>query len=132
MAALARTDRTGLDQPSRIGALTLQPLKPIVKTSRPAMKATVDILGSSATEERSWLTVWADLFKARLTTLVLLTTLVGFYMGQSETTDVVRLIHTLLGTAFVAAGASAFEPILERDRDALMARTLTRPLPSGE
>src|ERR1035441_5449127 len=31
--------------------------------------------------EKSWLAVYADLFKARLTSLVLLTTLVGFYLG---------------------------------------------------
>ena len=31
--------------------------------------------------EKSWTAVFADLVKARLTTLVLLTTLVGFYLG---------------------------------------------------
>ena len=30
---------------------------------------------------KGWLAVYADLFKARLTSLVLLTTMVGFYLG---------------------------------------------------
>jgi heme O synthase-like polyprenyltransferase len=36
---------------------------------------------SVATAPRSWFAVYADLVKARLTLLVLLTTLVGFYAG---------------------------------------------------
>jgi protoheme IX farnesyltransferase len=41
------------------------------------------------------------------------------------------LFHTLLGTALVAASASAFNQWIERGRDALMPRTVDRPLPSG-
>src|SRR4051812_9727750 len=41
------------------------------------------------------------------------------------------MLHTLLGTALVAAGASALNQLLERDYDAKMRRTQTRPLPSG-
>src|SRR5947209_15055829 len=41
------------------------------------------------------------------------------------------LAHTLIGTALVAAGASALNQLLERHTDALMRRTENRPLPSG-
>jgi protoheme IX farnesyltransferase len=41
------------------------------------------------------------------------------------------LLHTLLGTALVAAGASALNQLLERRSDALMRRTENRPLPAG-
>jgi len=41
------------------------------------------------------------------------------------------LIHTLVGTALVAAGTNAFNQLRERDVDALMHRTAARPLPSG-
>jgi len=46
---------------------------------------TADILtpAPSTAAEKSWSAVFADLVKARLTTLVLLTTLVGFYAGWS-------------------------------------------------
>jgi protoheme IX farnesyltransferase len=45
--------------------------------------------------------------------------------------DVVGLFHCLLGTGLLASGASALNQFLERDLDALMARTSDRPLPSG-
>ena len=41
------------------------------------------------------------------------------------------VLHTLLGAALVAASASTFNQIIERRRDALMDRTIDRPLPSG-
>src|SRR5208283_3807041 len=41
------------------------------------------------------------------------------------------LLHTVLGTALLAAGASALNQLLERDYDAKMRRTGDRPLPSG-
>src|SRR5207244_436527 len=40
-------------------------------------------------------------------------------------------LHTVLGTACLAAGASALNQLLERDYDAKMRRTQSRPLPSG-
>ena len=39
-----------------------------------------------------------------------------------------RLVHTLIGTALVAAGASALNQWWERDTDRLMRRTRLRPL----
>jgi len=41
------------------------------------------------------------------------------------------MLHTVLGTALVAGGASALNQVWERDHDALMRRTADRPLPSG-
>lgn len=75
----------------------------------------------------------SDLFKARLTSLVLLTTLVGYYCGrQNNHLDVLLLIHALGGTALLACGASALNQYLERHWDGQMARTASRPLPAGE
>ncbi len=73
----------------------------------------------------------ADLVKARLTALVLLTTFVGFYLGWQGPMNFLAMFHALFGTALVAAGASALNQWLERDYDAKMRRTATRPLPSG-
>jgi protoheme IX farnesyltransferase len=95
------------------------------------MKATAQPLSRSASTEKSWLAVYADLFKARLTFLVLLTTLVGFYLGSRGPVDYLLMLHTLLGTALVAAGASALNQLMEREYDAKMRRTQDRPLPSG-
>jgi hypothetical protein len=71
------------------------------------------------------------LTKPRLVTLVLVTTLVGFVLGSSERLDGALLLVTLAGTALAGAGAMALNQYLERDVDAKMERTRTRPLPDG-
>src|SRR5438876_4023669 len=95
------------------------------------MKATAQSLNPVVAVERSWPAVCAELFKARLTFLVLLTTLVGFYLGFRGRVDYLLMLHTLLGTALVAGGAAALNQWLEREYDARMGRTHGRPLPSG-
>ena len=72
-----------------------------------------------------------ELTKPRITLLVLVTTLVGFYMASRDGIDLLLLFHAILGTALVASGASALNEYLERDLDARMARTRNRPLPDG-
>ena len=94
-------------------------------------EATAPSLDEIATAEKSWLAVYADLIKARLTFLVLLTTLVGFYLGYRGPMNYLLMFHAVMGTALVAAGASALNQFLERDYDAKMRRTRNRPLPSG-
>lgn len=77
------------------------------------------------------LAVWAELIKARLTALVVLTTLVGFYLGWRGPMDFARLFHVLFGTGLLASGAAALNQFLERDLDGKMRRTEHRPLPAG-
>jgi protoheme IX farnesyltransferase len=73
----------------------------------------------------------AELVKARLTLLVLLTTAVGFYLGSESPIAYVALFHVVFGTAAAAAGAAALNQWWERTDDALMRRTRTRPIPAG-
>ncbi len=94
-------------------------------------KATTPELVQSITPAKGWVAVYADLVKARLTLLVLLTTLVGFYVGQRGPMDYLLMFHALFGTALVASGAAALNQLLEREYDAKMRRTASRPLPSG-
>jgi heme o synthase len=70
------------------------------------------------------------LTKPRLNLLVVATTLAGYYLG-AERFDASLLASTVVGTALVAGGAAAFNEIFERNTDALMRRTRTRPLPDG-
>jgi len=72
-----------------------------------------------------------ELTKPRVTSLVLVTTLVGFYLGSKGPLDVALLLNTLLGTALVAAGTSALNQYVEREEDGRMLRTRRRPLPAG-
>src|SRR5512138_487664 len=96
------------------------------------MKVTAPILVSSVSPvEKGWVAIYSELFKARLTCLVLLTTLVGFYLGWRGPMDYALVLNTVLGTALVAAGASALNQLWEREYDARMRRTQDRPLPSG-
>jgi protoheme IX farnesyltransferase len=73
----------------------------------------------------------AELVKARLTLLVLLTTAVGFYLGSGSPINYMTLFHVFFGTAAAAAGAAALNQWWERRADALMRRTRTRPIPAG-
>ena len=95
------------------------------------MKASAPLVNEAIAAEKSWAAVYADLIKARLTFLVLLTTLVGFYVGYRGAVDLLLMCHTLIGTALVASGAAALNQLLERDYDSRMQRTQNRPLPSG-
>ena len=95
------------------------------------MKATAETLSEVVVAEKGWVAVYADLIKARLTFLVVLTTLVGFYLGSRGPVDYLLMLHAVLGTALVASGAAALNQFLEREHDAKMRRTKNRPLPSG-
>jgi protoheme IX farnesyltransferase len=95
------------------------------------MPTTATLIPAGALTEKRPLAVWSDLFKARLTTLVLITTAVGFHLGSVGALNLALLAHTLAGTALLAAGAAALNQLMERDHDAKMRRTEDRPLPSG-
>lgn len=75
-----------------------------------------------------------ELFKVRVTGMVLVTGWAGFYLGsmQSGISSLQRgLLDTLIGIGLVSAGASALNQALERRSDALMKRTADRPLAAG-
>ena len=72
-----------------------------------------------------------ELTKPRMNFLVVITTMVGFYMASELAVDWLLLAHTVLGTALTAAGASVLNQYIERDYDKLMPRTRNRPLPGG-
>ena len=73
----------------------------------------------------------AELTKARITTMVVVTAAAGYLLASGGRVDLVHLLHALLGTALVAAGAGVLNQVLERDADALMRRTADRPIPAG-
>lgn len=74
---------------------------------------------------------YAELSKWRLSSLVLLTTAVGFVLGERGPLRLDLLLWTLVGTALCAFGASALNQWAECPWDQRMDRTRTRPLPSG-
>ena len=82
-------------------------------------------------ETPSWTQDWSTLVKARLSLLVLATTLVGFLVAEPDRIDWPRLGWTLAGTFLSAAAAAALNQALERHHDAKMRRTANRPVASG-
>jgi protoheme IX farnesyltransferase len=72
-----------------------------------------------------------ELTKARLVSLVVVTTAVGFLMATPGGWSGADLAWTLAGTALAAAGSMALNQRIEVEQDARMERTRLRPLPSG-
>jgi len=70
------------------------------------------------------------LTKPRLSLLVWMTTLGGYFMAPHGTT-LLRFAATLIGTMLVVGGANALNQVYEREVDGRMRRTRGRPLPSG-
>jgi protoheme IX farnesyltransferase len=76
----------------------------------------------------------SDLFtltKARLSLLVIVTTVVGYCLGSPGSIDWLGLFNATLGTALAAGGAGALNQWMEVRVDRLMERTRNRPLPAG-
>ncbi|MFQ5521074.1 MAG: heme o synthase [Candidatus Methylomirabilales bacterium] len=71
------------------------------------------------------------LTRPRVVLMVLVTTLIGFYLASRGAPEYVRLLHALVGMALAAGGTLALNQYLERDVDARMKRTRLRPLPDG-
>jgi len=95
------------------------------------MKTATSVCSDVLALPRSRVADYVELTKPRVAVLVLFTVAAGFLLAARSTPDLVALLHTLAGTALVAAGASALNQLLERQSDALMRRTENRPLPSG-
>ncbi len=86
---------------------------------------------ASASGARKRAAAYFELTKPRVVAMVLLTTLVGFYLGSAERFDLWLALNTLFATALAAGGTLALNQYFERRIDALMIRTQHRPLPEG-
>ena len=95
------------------------------------------VTGLLVAEPRTRHSRWADyqeIFKVRVTTMVVITAWAGFYLGsmRSGITSIHwGLVETLLGIALVSCGASVMNQVIERRIDAKMTRTAQRPLAAG-
>jgi len=96
----------------------------------PAVPSTAEWEATDA-QPAQGLTDFVTLTKPRLNLLVVFTTAAGLYLASPNGVALSVLLHTLLGTALIAGGAAALNQVWERDTDALMRRTRTRPIASG-
>ncbi len=72
----------------------------------------------------------AAFFKLRLSLIVVLSAILGYFMGTS-TADWGALAALSLGGLLLTGASNGFNQVWERDLDRLMRRTEDRPLPSG-
>src|SRR5438270_2499614 len=83
---------------------------------------------------------YIELTKPRITWLILMSTGIGYFFGLPgapnwlaflKSIDLLRLLHTIVGTGLIASGTAALNQWYEREGDLKMIRTAGRPLPSG-
>jgi protoheme IX farnesyltransferase len=83
---------------------------------------------------------YIELTKPRITWLILMSTGIGYFFGLPQASDwltflknidLLRLLHTIIGTGLIASGTAALNQWYEREGDLKMHRTAGRPLPSG-
>jgi heme o synthase len=94
-----------------------------VPDERRFTEASVNFVGRAAD--------YLALTKPRIAVLVLFTVGVGAMLAPGGMEQPLLVLHAVVGTALVAAGASALNQLLERRTDARMRRTENRPLPAG-
>jgi heme o synthase len=93
----------------------------------PAIEAAPSI--GLAPRTRQLLSDYAELTKPKVQSLLLLTTIATMYVAGDPSVALVAL--TCLGGYLSAGGAGAVNHWFDRDIDAEMARTATRPIPAG-
>ena len=74
---------------------------------------------------------YLELTKPEVTWLILISTAAGFYLASRGSIEIIVLLEAVFGTGLVAAGTGTLNQYLERDSDAKMRRTQSRPLPAG-
>lgn len=72
-----------------------------------------------------------ELTKPGITVFVTVTAAASYVLAAAPSVSLALLFHVCLGTGLATAGALALNQYLEREPDALMIRTRTRPIPSG-
>ncbi|EPT8450345.1 heme o synthase [Vibrio fluvialis] len=76
--------------------------------------------------------IYLTLTKPKVVALMLLTALVGMCLAQPGLMPLKAAVLGLSGIGLMAGSAAAFNHLVDRRIDAMMARTYKRPLPSGE
>ncbi|HEY8553876.1 MAG TPA: heme o synthase [Burkholderiales bacterium] len=73
-----------------------------------------------------------ELTKPRVVALIVFTAVVGMFLSTPGFLPVGTALLATLGIALAAGSAAAFNHVLDRRADAVMARTRGRPLPTGQ
>jgi protoheme IX farnesyltransferase len=85
----------------------------------------------AATSKSTLVGDYVELFKPRVTLMVIITAAAGFYLGclRSGISPInLQFFEAMAGMAAVTAGSSTLNQVIERRTDALMPRTKSRPM----
>jgi protoheme IX farnesyltransferase len=86
---------------------------------------------AAVTRRSTIVTDYVELFKPRVTLMVIITAAAGFYLGslRSGISPLnLQFVWAMVGMSIVTAGSSTLNQVIERRTDALMPRTQSRPL----
>ena len=75
---------------------------------------------------------YVELTKPRITFLIVLTFVFGFFLASPGSVNYRLLLSVMLGITLLSSGVATINQYMERDLDGLMRRTANRPLPSGK
>src|ERR1700730_12683140 len=95
------------------------------------MNARPAIIETRLDAARSRVGEYLELTKPRVTAMVLVTTLAGYYLGAAGSFESIVALNLLIGTALASGGTLALNQYIERDTDAMMDRTRHRPIPDN-
>ncbi len=91
---------------------------------------TVDLNIKQGVTARKYLNIFLELAKIRITVFVAFSTSIGYLLAAGVFN--VQMLWTTLGVFLLASGSSALNHLQESKYDALMKRTMHRPIPSGD
>lgn len=85
---------------------------------------------SEKTSVKSFISDFKQLTKVGLSMSVVFSAVAGYFLGV-EVVDVWIVIQLAIGGYLMVGASNAFNQVIEKDTDALMKRTMNRPLPTG-
>ena len=95
------------------------------------MKAQASTTSHGSSSFGSTFHAYYELTKPRVVALIVFTAIVGMFLSVDGMVPVSILISGALGIGLSAASGAAFNHLLDRRADQIMARTSGRPLPTG-
>lgn len=91
---------------------------------------TAEIEQAKSVGLREKLAAYFELTKPRIAFMLVLTSAAGFYLGSENGFDLLLFVNAMIGITLLAFGVATLNQYIERQIDAKMERTASRPLPA--
>ncbi|HZE64518.1 MAG TPA: UbiA family prenyltransferase, partial [Pyrinomonadaceae bacterium] len=97
-----------------------------------AIELTAGLAQLERLSARERVAAYLELTKPRITFLIVLTAAAGFALASPGRVDYRAMLTAMVGIALLSSGIATLNQYMEKDLDALMRRTASRPLPTGK